>query len=270
MQPAASLGMQGGSIVTLTGAGGGRRISRSRNMKKFVGGVLMAIVCTTASSITSVTVEIESGWRDLNFVIEDLNTADGIAPSLTATGYDLCRSDTAGTERNCRKRSSPFPDTNFPADFRPPSASVHDALGSYNPFPRNEATLLVAAGFLLSPYTRLTITGALFVDDPGPYNFLREDGHSVGTLSPAGSAAASFDTFVLGIPQQHLAGAPPFFTFVVETGSRPADTLLYLEAFAKVGYSVVSIPEPSTCLMMLAGLGVMGVAARRRRRTLVH
>ena len=85
----------------------------------------------------------------------------------------------------------------------------------------------------------------------------------------------SFSAIVLnGVGNASNANNWQHFTQVVDLGTKPSSVLAFYSLGSSDGYggaldniSVTAVPEPETYAMLLAGLGLMGCIARRRKQS---
>jgi hypothetical protein len=104
--------------------------------------------------------------------------------------------------------------------------------------------------------------GALTGVDTGFYDFF------VPTLDIAGSGDYSFSLILFGGNKAQLIYAlPPETSPTCSNPLTPVDDAMCgVSANAPTGVFAAVVPEPETYALMLAGLGAIGFAARRRRR----
>lgn len=83
-----------------------------------------------------------------------------------------------------------------------------------------------------------------------------------------GTVLKSFNNFMAGNQQSNTASSFDFTDVSSTTGIRIefADTALNV-GIDNITYDIAPIPEPGTYALMLTGLGLVGCAVRRRRRT---
>ncbi len=89
-------------------------------------------------------------------------------------------------------------------------------------------------------------------------NFLGTEAGTVALSGDLAHWAEGTTSFVAGLSQE--AAMDPTIT----VGTRKAFTDLDFAAMKDIGWEVTPVPEPGTWAMLLAGLGLMGFAARRR------
>lgn len=127
----------------------------------------------------------------------------------------------------------------------------------------------LAAGPTSTSPASLTFTGAgvdyisFLWGSPDTFNLL-----TVGSTAP-GATSQEFTAMSLGFPVSN--GDQSFSQYVQFTGLNGSKitSLTFssaIDAFESANYSVTPIPEPETYALMLAGLGLVGLIARRRQK----
>ena len=101
------------------------------------------------------------------------------------------------------------------------------------------------------------------MNEGGALDFSFNDGHASGTATNAQASsftAATNPSFVILGSHLSLSGASEYLLGYNDSfrGDADFDDMV-------VRLSVSPVPEPSTYALMLAGLGVLGFVARRRR-----
>jgi hypothetical protein len=125
----------------------------------------------------------------------------------------------------------------------------------------------LGAGPTAGSAATLTFTGAgvSFVSflwgSPDTYNML--------TVRGTGGYVHVFTTAELGLPGDGNQGVSDYVQFTGTNGtlitSLSFDNVPSSNAFETANYSITPVPEPGTYSLLLAGLGVMGFFATRRR-----
>ena len=95
------------------------------------------------------------------------------------------------------------------------------------------------------------------------------DTHNTLTVLSTGGGSQSFTVASLGLPGDGNQAFSAYVQFAGVAGSLITDLIFNnipaIDAFETANYSITPVPEPETYALMLAGLGVMGFIARRRR-----
>ena len=93
-------------------------------------------------------------------------------------------------------------------------------------------------------------------------------GSSGGAVSVVGSFAYQAVTMTYwGMdPRTGATGTPVSATYNLETGQGDLAALSGIYSAALIGAPVVAVPEPQSYAMLLAGLGLVSLVARRRKR----
>lgn len=232
-------------------------------------GVLVA--AQNASAVTASTTISNFGYR-----LVDLDTTDGIAPTITfgwtfsETYLDTCRC--GGGEGEAVNFSFDFPSAiasrsdmyNVQGVSSISSNEYAAQLGSIhvsNAVARSDTT----SNFTLSANTKLIVFG---ISNGSMTNYQGEAGtmgisNYVG-ISEAGVLKTSHSNSYYGIPAP--AGSLYSESFEIEYSNlSAADAQGTLDIGSGAGLTISAVPEPSTYAMLMAGLLVAGVAARRRR-----
>lgn len=243
----------------------------------------------TASSSASLT--------DFSWTLIDLNTADGIAPTLTFAGqsyvYTYTYNSSLGTtdSHDAAGTSVMDPISSSSSDGHSVSSAAITATslstsghtsgsstgGQYGYY-QGTAYLnnYYSSSFTLSPFTAVIFQGTATTaaTTTAPYDGLHPewaygDVQINGSLSYGNnnqSASASFSAYSDNTSGTFYAESGPLaLSFINPTGNAVNGSLY--GAVQSYGYSyAAAVPEPETYAMLLAGLAVVGTLSRRRQR----
>jgi hypothetical protein len=245
-------------------------------------GIALAVATFAAAVPASAQSTASAFVGNLSYQLIDLAPDDGIAPYLTFTGAS-----------NTFARASLYADPVFGtlvADSQSTgelissvnvstTSGTADASGSpfavfanTNLFSNSGASLAFGTmDFILSPYTRVIFSVTASVDAEPDFT---EGGlgnafasallyGEVGNDSSAGSTNFSSSTFTLFLREDRTLSA------LVDTQAFETTGFVAIQAVAEsasLATPVSSVPEPASLGMLLAGLGLLSGAARRRQR----
>lgn len=230
------------------------------------------LVCAPNASAVTVNATLNNfGYR-----LVDLDTTDGITPTISfgwtfsETFIDTCRC--GGGEGESVNFSFDFPSSITslgglynvtglssisPNEYAAQLGSVHVS--------NSVANSWTTADFTLSANTKLIIFGTSngsMTDYQGETGTLGVSSY-VG-ISEAGVSKASHSNSYNGTPS--AGGSLYSESFEIEYSNlSAADAQGTLDIGSSAGLTISAVPEPSTYVMLMAGLLVAGVAARRRR-----
>lgn len=241
----------------------------------FIAGVALAII---SGSAVAGPVIGHATLSDYSFQLIDLDPNDGIAPAITFE-YNLlvARAEDFNTDEGDYQSSwaLPFPvyaSQDLPGASLAASASVDEIQANVTAGGQGDFSAVGYrfSSFRLSANTKMIVTGHASVGldfgtvtplhwanafvtlsfDPYNYNPAPSDVYSLGITGRAGDAAASLDE-----------------AFTLELVN-DTDVLMYrdlkLTSYVQLN-SVTPVPEPSSWLMLGAGLALMAGVARRHR-----
>lgn len=205
------------------------------------------------------------GWKDLSFTLEDLGSTPGFTPWLNATQHTQCTGVAGGVIGCTFERVS--------ADYRLSSESALSASASLGSFvPPDTLVSYDAMDFVLSPNTRLTISGVLIADVTGSEQSVDDWGDLLVT-----SYADAWGSVQLRLGPDfgntELLGAHSFSVSVVSSERAPLMSWLAFDMYAgsdagQIFTSPSPVPEPATSTLMLAGLNALCLFGHRRGRRL--
>ena len=125
-----------------------------------------------------------------------------------------------------------------------------------------DATVHLDIGFMVTPKTLVLVTTdapVLQTSSPGPYEFALAETR----LSVSGSGKYYSSAYV-GMPYYPNSSYPLQASFV-NVASAAAYGYLDLQIHSHTFDAGSPVPEPQTAVLLMAGLGITAVAARRRR-----
>lgn len=239
-------------------------------MRKIFVAVLATLGCTLPLLVAGATSQV--GWSGLVFTLEDLAPDDGVGASLSATSRERCE---GAPQASVVCASGPVD-----PDFRLPSSGSTTA--SQGPFDVGYSQIDVLLNdrlfFDLSPNTRLTVSGLLFSESSAPEEAimsLAPDFHIHGFASAAGMAAVR-----MGDGSEHEVRSvdaernEATFSLSISSSAETLSSFVLLDldamSFAHQEFiygPLPAVPEASSYVLLLGGLGVVGLIARSRART---
>jgi len=211
------------------------------------------------------------GWDDLVFTLEDLDASDGVGASLSATSRERCE---GSPQASVVCDAGPVD-----ADFRLPSSGSTSS--SQTPFDigydQIDVLLSDRLFFDLSPNTRLTVSGLLFSESSAPeeaFMSLAPDVQLHGFASASGMAAIRMgDGSEREVTSVGAERNEASFSLSMSSSDQTLSTFVLLDldaiSFAHQEFifgPLPGVPEPSSYVLLLGGLGVVGLLARRKAR----
>lgn len=225
----------------------------------------MALASTAASAATA---EAWIDWSSLEITLVDLDPSDGVAASLTWTDQFSTTYLDAATFISIDSS-----DWTSPLDSTIPGASVHlgastlsASINSAAISTPTDAAALRFGSFTLGANTQVTISAtvsaALTPGLAGSYagayfELFEEDADQSDLYDTAG--------IELGDGYLSVASATGLISVSIANASNSAIDA-GLAASADTSLMPSPVPEPESYALFLAGLGLMGLVARRRRR----
>ena len=236
-------------------------------MCKIIVSVLTALGCTMPLLAAGATSRV--GWDDLVFTLEDLDPDDGVGASLSATFRERCQ--------GAPQASVVCEPGAVDPDFRlPSSGSTSSTEGPFDVgYERIDSLLSDRLVFDLSPNTRLTVSGLLFSESSAPeeaFMSLAPDVHIHGFASAAGKAAVRMgDGSGREVTSVDAERSEATFSLSMSSNAQTLSTFVLLDldamTFAHQEFifgPLPAVPEPSSYVLLLSGLGVVGLIARRK------
>jgi hypothetical protein len=212
------------------------------------------------------------GWDNLVFTLEDLLLEDGIGASLTATSREWCDGSPQGSvicESGPVDPDFRLPSSGSTSNTMMPLDEMHD---------RTDVVLSDRLDFDLSPNTRLTVSGFLFSESSAPeeaFQYLGYDevlGLDVylhGFASAAGMADIRMgDGSRREVKSADAERSEATFSLSMSSNAQTLSSFveLNLDAITFAHQEIIAVPEPSSYVLLLSGLGVVGLIARRKAR----
>jgi len=212
----------------------------------------------------------------LTYEVIDLKPDDGITPTFSLT--ESSRSGSVSVFDNFNFEGPPAASASITsggtatANFQgtATATSLPESVSANVDMINGSGTALAEADytFQLAPNARLIFTSPATVG--GGFHFLAGDGHAVATLS--GSWFMGFDPHIpfgdfdtsLNSPGL-IGGGSATLSGVVNSSEEAVFGHVHLRTSAS-GERVSLVPEPASVAMLVAGLGLMGGVAQRRRR----
>jgi len=258
--------------------------------------VLLALTAWNAQAAVNGAAKL----TNLTVTTQDLDTSDGVAPSFvigdsqtntyisvsayfsdSSTAYDHWDSQ---QWLDAKSLSVAIPSANAQASTGPSFAVTSGAaLADGGRFYANAIAPLSDNSFTLSAHTRLVIAAdaelrlSMDARSNGNAGGLEEDNlyASVGVFASAppwipSTAINTFSQYITkhgphdAVLYEH---AQPVSVEVVNNSNMTVTGSFFVSAELYGASSVSPIPEPSTCALLLVGIGMSGVAYRSRKRT---
>jgi len=234
--------------------------------KIFVAAVA-ALGCTMPLLAAGATSQV--GWDDLVFTLEDLDPNDGVGASLSATFRERCE---GSLQAQVLCEAGPVD----PAFRLPSSGSTFSSQGPFAiGYEQLDVVLSDRLVFDLSPNTRLTVSGLIFSESSAPeeaFMTVAPDFHIHGFASAAGMAAVRMgDGSEREVRSVDAERNEVTFSLSMSSSAQTLSSfvLLDLDAMTFAHQEFIDgplpvVPEPSTYVLLLSGLGVVGLIARRK------
>jgi PEP-CTERM motif len=226
---------------------------------------LAALGCTmplfAAEEVTS-----RAAWSELAFTLEDLDPDDGVLASISGTFRERCEGSPQA-EVLCEFS----PDLDFQLPPGSSSSNIDYPLDIY--YDRIDSILTDRFYFDLSPNTRLTISGLLSAESSAPAeDWMRwaPDLYLHGFANASARAAVRMgDGSVREVTSVDAERNETTFSLSLSSGAQSLSTFVSfdLDAITTTHQELTSvIPEPGSYALLLSGLGVIGLFARRKTR----
>ena len=237
-------------------------------MSKILSTALATLGCAVPLLAAGATANV--GWNGLLFTLVDLTPDDGVGASLSATWRERC--DGSWQAQVLCDAGPVAPDFRLPA-----SGSTFSSQGPFSVgYSRLDLVLSERLDFELSPNTRLTVSGLLFSESSAPeeaFLSLAPDTHLHGFASASGMAAIRMgDGSVREVTSGDAERNEASFSLSISSSAQALSSFVLLDlqatSFAHQEFifgPLPVVPEPSSYVLLLGGLGVVGLLARRRR-----
>ena len=230
-------------------------------------------LCSMSPAMATTAATASVDWSTLTITLYDLDPLDGIAPSFSWTDqstqvFSFAESEAFDTVADWTSAlSAQLNQTFAQADASTLATQSTQVAGSTSLF--GNATAERYAGFSISANTLalISVSGSYAVSTDGPEDYAYAY-VGLNTWGPGATGVGEQENYSgIGSYLESLGQAPDAQSGIMSvTFANLTNAVMSGEFSASVsaGTTVAAVPEPGSYAMFLAGLGLMGLVARRR------